>query len=81
MDTVSLELTRIHRMMDACDKGAATLPVRTIIDTLELLAICSEMVEIELRLWKGETSPEDARPRIDQLLRKQLMLQGGGSVN
>lgn len=81
MDTVSVELTRIHTMMDACDKAAATLPVRTIIDTLELLALSSEMIEIELALWKGETSIDAARPRIDALIARQMMLQpAGGSI-
>lgn len=80
--TVSTEINRIHALMDACDKGAATVPVRTIISTLELLGLAAEMIEIELALWKGDITPEDARPRTDAVLRRQMMLQQrpGGTV-
>jgi hypothetical protein len=75
---LSNELSRIAHLMRAPNP-----PLFEIADELDLLALTAEMQGIELGLFRGEITPDEATPRVDALLKRQHMMlpaQAGGRM-
>jgi hypothetical protein len=58
-------------------------PLAAIAEALDLLRLTAEMQGIELALFRGELTADEAHPRVEALLQRQHLMvprQAGGRV-
>jgi hypothetical protein len=73
---LSAELKRIADLMQACSGGEMPLPAGLVIHALRLCELSAAMQEIELALFRGTVSAEEAKPKVAALLARQRSQSG-----